>query len=99
MDAEAAKNTSITLNNDAEKMKKKIPLLSDWIDRLASLIKLIRDNFEMANSTLAEVKKPFPKFDELTAMLGRCLFIPSRVSAMICLVLLHVIKNDSGLHQ
>ena len=70
VDAANAKNTSVGLENAAENQKKKIPELADWLDRLAELIKQIRDNFEKANKTLTEVKKPFPVFEDLTSKLG-----------------------------
>ena len=75
MDAANAKNTSIGLENTAENQKKKIPELTDWLDRLAELIKQIRDNFEKANKTLTEVKKPFPVFEDLTSKLGMYFYV------------------------
>ena len=75
MDAANAKNTSIGLENTAENQKKKIPELTDWLDRLAELIKQIRDNFEKANKTLTEVKKPFSVFEDLTSKLGMYFYV------------------------
>jgi hypothetical protein len=75
VNAANAKNTSVGLENTAEDQKKKIPALTDWLERLAELIKQIRRNFKTANTTLTEVKKPFPKFDDLTSMLGSYVFL------------------------
>ena len=63
------------LETSAENQKKKIPELTDWLERLLKLIEQIKKNFEMANATLKEVTKPFPRFDDLTTKLGMyCLF-------------------------
>ena len=69
--AVAARNESVALEDAADKQKRRIPELTDWLERLEELIKQIRDNFEKANKTLGEVAKPFPRFDEITSMLGR----------------------------
>jgi hypothetical protein len=65
----------VGLENTAENQKRKIPELTDWLNRLAQLIQRIRDNFERANTTLTEVKKPFPRFDDLTSMLGMYFYV------------------------
>jgi chromosome segregation ATPase len=75
VNAATSKNTSVELENDAENQKKRIPELRNWLERLEELIKQIRDNFDKANSTLTEVKKPFPRFEDLTSMLGKCFYV------------------------
>lgn len=73
LNAIVSKNRSTSLDEDAKKTSKKIPELEDWLKRLEDLIKKIRNNFQNANKTLAEVKKPFTKFDNLTETIGMCI--------------------------
>ena len=68
--AKTSNNVSVGLERDATKTSQKIPELEEWLRRLEDLIKKIRDNFKTAGETLGEVKKPFPKFDDLTSKLG-----------------------------
>lgn len=79
------------LENNAETQKKRIPELTDWLERLEDLIKQIRNNFETANTTLNEVKKPFPRFDQITSELGMYFSMISHISDLGCLA----VKNTT----
>ena len=61
---------STNLSDTAQEQSKKIPPLEDRLDRLEKLIDGIKDNFMKANETLKKVTKPFPKFDNISKVIG-----------------------------